>query len=940
MSDIVQRIVFDDSAAIESLNQLSEVVEKTGKDFTDFNNDMANKSKKAGAESAKGVKTYEKSLADAAKAQRENQKGLGSMIAETKVLGVSINGIVGQLKQYVTGLKNTLSLQKLNGELSMTQKRGVVQLSTALGGGRTALAGFATGLNIMKAALISTGIGALVVALGSLVAFFTKTERGINLVQRASAALGIVFAKITDAASTVGEKIFDAFKNPQQAIQDLGNFIVNNIVNRFKALLDLVLVLGKGLKALVDRDFDGLKQAGKDGATAMTQLATGLDKVQQAAVKDGMKTFYKDVENAVIETDKLTKDLQALDRLRIKAIVKESELNAALQQQRNISQDTSRSLKERLQAAEKAFQLENSLAAQNVKIAKEAFRIESEKATLAKNLKEDNEDLAKAEASVNNARAESARTQIRLNGVLNGLLKEALDKYESIGESVGKLAAELGVIDTKQLEKLQLNKEIRGLERAKQELSEINEATPQILSDEEASLQISIIDKVIEAMKNRFGREVPESFEAISTGFLREMELIDVEIEKLNEKQKRQGIDLSDQIEKYKRQKEILELTQLPMEQLRKELKEISKFGFDTGTNVSEQLKKYQEAIDKQLGLEPLTAKLNLKVEIFDTEEENRNFFQSILDDLGKLGEQIEDFFNDPKVSGFLDGAADFWFAYANIASEAFDLQISEYDKLLNANRDRQKELEKDYDRELELQKLGLANSADLKRQEVETLLAEEERLQLERDELNAKAERAQILSDTIQQGSSLVTAASNIFAGFSKIPIVGPALGIAAIAKMFAFFAKTKVQALKATRLYKGADQIDDYFGMVAPKGKTDIPGRGTGYAVVDPTSGKDMGVRISGREQILPEFISQKQKPFFDNLKAGMYNYDIAERLAMFDQVASKENMNIVNQSIMNLNVPNKMWVTFKDKRGRQGAKLMEIPKNQSGSIVWFDM
>ena len=49
------------------------------------------------------------------------------------------------------------------------------------------------GMKTFKGALISTGIGALVVAVGSLVAYFTQTQRGAEKLEVAMAGLKIGF---------------------------------------------------------------------------------------------------------------------------------------------------------------------------------------------------------------------------------------------------------------------------------------------------------------------------------------------------------------------------------------------------------------------------------------------------------------------------------------------------------------------------------------------------------------------------------------------------------------------------------------------------------------------------------------------------------------------------------------------------------------------------
>ena len=63
----------------------------------------------------------------------------------------------------------------------------------------------------LKGAIAATGIGLLVIALGSLVAFFTKTQRGVDLLDQAMAGLGAAVDVIIDRISGFGESITKFF---------------------------------------------------------------------------------------------------------------------------------------------------------------------------------------------------------------------------------------------------------------------------------------------------------------------------------------------------------------------------------------------------------------------------------------------------------------------------------------------------------------------------------------------------------------------------------------------------------------------------------------------------------------------------------------------------------------------------------------------------------
>ena len=103
-------------------------------------------------------------------------------------------------------------------------------------------------LGKLKIALISTGIGAIVVVIGLLIAAFLSTQRGADAVTRTLEPLKAILSSLIGVFQDLSTDIVDAFKNPQQALKDLGKAILDNIVNRFTAV-------GVILDGIANRDF-------------------------------------------------------------------------------------------------------------------------------------------------------------------------------------------------------------------------------------------------------------------------------------------------------------------------------------------------------------------------------------------------------------------------------------------------------------------------------------------------------------------------------------------------------------------------------------------------------------------------------------------------------------------------------------------------------------
>ena len=161
-------------------------------------------------------------------------------------------------------------------------------------------AALSAGLKILKIALISTGIGAIVVALGSLIAYFTKTQKGVEAVSRVTAALGAAFNVIIDRIAKFGGAIIKLFS---------GDF--------------------KGAAADMKAAFSGIGEEIKNDATQAAKLKQQL-----------------------IELDKADASLTAR---RASEKVRIAEL-------KRISDDTTKSTKERIAAANEALEIEQRTA--------------------------------------------------------------------------------------------------------------------------------------------------------------------------------------------------------------------------------------------------------------------------------------------------------------------------------------------------------------------------------------------------------------------------------------------------------------------------------------------------------------------------------------------------------------------------------------------------
>lgn len=304
---------------------------------------------------------------DLKKGSKEAEKSIKQFESSTESAIDNVAGLFG------TSLKEVESL--IN-----TTKGGFLALGKGITGAGEATKGFAKAMNILKVAIAATGIGLLVVALGSLVAYFTKTQRGADGLAKAMAVVKQVFATLTDYAIKMGEKIVNAVSVPLNAIRKLIN--KNN---------------------------------------------TEIKKT------DG---FFGDLNDKVSRRIKLTERQQALEKKEIEFSVRKAKLERELEQQREIAADkANKTTQQRLAANQKAVSLASELSRVEGEIAREKLAIIQEENALSESMNQDLKAEADAEIAleqVETRRASRNKELLAQQAELTNQVKKEREEAEKI----------------------------------------------------------------------------------------------------------------------------------------------------------------------------------------------------------------------------------------------------------------------------------------------------------------------------------------------------------------------------------------------------------------------------------------------------------------------------------------------------------------------------
>lgn len=405
-------------------------------------------------------------------------------MAQEVILNVKAN--TKQAEQSLQGVNSEIKeTQQVSGELSGSLDKmtgGAITKFTAFKG---TLKGVTGGFKSLRVAILSTGIGALIVAVGALTAAFTGSEEGQNKFAKIMTVIGALTGNLVDLLADLGEKIIEVFENPKQAITDFANLIKENITNRFEGMLELIPQLGKAVKLLFSGEF---AEAGEVAANAAAKVVLGVeditDKIESAtqATKDFVKEQINEANAAASVADMRAK----ADKIERKLIVDRSKLESEIALLRLKSrQEEEFSAQERKQALLDAQELEEQLLAQEtefLELRRDAQVLEN---TFSRSNKENLDKEAQAIADVNRVvarRADAARaTQRELNRVSKEIQRDeaAARKEEELAQAEA---------DKKEVDRLAAIDKIREDYRIKQEDREVQTALQKVELEEKRKL--------------------------------------------------------------------------------------------------------------------------------------------------------------------------------------------------------------------------------------------------------------------------------------------------------------------------------------------------------------------------------------------------------------------------------------------------------------------
>jgi hypothetical protein len=380
-----------------SLNSESAKLKKLKEDYRNLSAEERN-NVKVGGEMLKNIQEQDKKMKDLDGSMGDHQRNVGdyknSIIGAFQQMGIPIGGVT-----------KLLALQ-----------------TTAQEGLTAANAAGTKGLKLFKIALLATGIGAIVVAIGALAAGFLSTQRGVDAVNKVLIPLKVVMQRLWGIVQELGTAIVDAFSNPQQTIKDLWQALKENIINRITGIADQFKALGKIISSAFSLDWEGVKEGAAEFGESTLQVMTGVDDLT-GKVAAGFKSLGAEISLAADEGARLAEIKKELEELAITTALEEGKLSRIFQEQREILNDVNKSNKERLIAANKA--IEASGRSKDLKLQELALLIEEQQLKMKQNDsdREAQLELAKLQAQRDEIEADNIKENLRIRNTANGIKK-------------------------------------------------------------------------------------------------------------------------------------------------------------------------------------------------------------------------------------------------------------------------------------------------------------------------------------------------------------------------------------------------------------------------------------------------------------------------------------------------------------------------------------
>ena len=485
-----------------SIRELSAALSQNKKIYSELS--AAQRESAEGKALLATIQQQDKAYKDLQKSIGNNQVEVGNYkqaildaLGDNQLFGQSLNGIIGNLealKERFSGMTtilmnyiNTGKIKQQTDEAAAVATEAVgtamesttaatAATSTTMSATATATAATGTAMNattvattktslamkVLRGALISTGLGAIIVLLGSLIAYFTSTQEGVDKVARVTTKLKVGFDTLLGVFQKLGKAFKEGFGSLFTMIKEAGGLVIDVLVLPIKQTIGVV----KGLGNLLTGDFKGawesvsgpVKDLVSDSKETYANSKEAMKGMKAAgnSVGEAFKSAGEEMREALKRAERISDIEEQLAASEADFIEQTGTLKQQFKEQNKIAEDTTKTFQEREEAARKSIEIQRSIN----RLAKDRNNLEQELLNLkfASNDTSDADraELAKKKAELAEQTAAMLEAETTQNNKVNTIHKAMLDEQSKQREEANKrymemlkerLAAEKQAID-------------------------------------------------------------------------------------------------------------------------------------------------------------------------------------------------------------------------------------------------------------------------------------------------------------------------------------------------------------------------------------------------------------------------------------------------------------------------------------------------------------
>ena len=302
------------------------------------------------------------------------------------------------------------------------------------------------GFNAIGGAIKATGIGLLVGLVAKLIQKFTENKKVAEALEVVFAGIGAVINQLFEVVEPLGDALMDAFKNPMETLKNFGKIIKENIINRFEGILEFLPAIGKAISLVFKGEF---AEAGKVAADAAGKMVLGVENVTDKIIAAGeaigefATDFVDSTKTAISSSNDLVKAQQRLRDQQRDLNVEYAQARAEIEQLKQKRDDERLSIEERIEAAQRASELDQEFADKREAIANREVELVQREIAMQGETVERLDTLAEARIAAAEAAESSAAVQTELMTSIYGLEQESI----LIGEE--KIAKDIEAAETR-----------------------------------------------------------------------------------------------------------------------------------------------------------------------------------------------------------------------------------------------------------------------------------------------------------------------------------------------------------------------------------------------------------------------------------------------------------------------------------------------------------